>query len=176
VLSAEPPTGGLAHRIVGVDRMNISLTAWLLGSLVLLLVGVCWLLFKLIAHLRQSRSRYRWFELFICLFVILWGFLILPRVPREVWSSWLTWFAGASILWGTANLGIVLLERFGRPTPLRCSFCNKGQRDVKKLIAGPRVYICDECVDICLTIIKEDKAQEDAGGQPTGPPVPEPTQ
>ncbi len=35
---------------------------------------------------------------------------------------------------------------------LRCSFCNKSQRDVKKLIAGPTVYICDECVDICLDI------------------------
>lgn len=40
--------------------------------------------------------------------------------------------------------------------PLRCSFCNKSQRDVKKLIAGPTVYICDECVDICLDIISED--------------------
>src|SRR5437867_778787 len=40
---------------------------------------------------------------------------------------------------------------------LRCSFCNKNQRDVKKLIAGPTVYICDECVDICLDIIAEEK-------------------
>lgn len=39
---------------------------------------------------------------------------------------------------------------------LRCSFCNKSQRDVKKLIAGPAVYICDECVDTCLDIISED--------------------
>ena len=35
---------------------------------------------------------------------------------------------------------------------LRCSFCNKSQREVKKLIAGPTVFICDECVDICLDI------------------------
>ena len=42
---------------------------------------------------------------------------------------------------------------------LRCSFCNKSQRDVKKLIAGPTVYICDECVDICLDIIAEDLPQ-----------------
>src|SRR5437867_10658577 len=40
---------------------------------------------------------------------------------------------------------------------LRCSFCNKSQRDVKKLIAGPTVYICDECVDICLDIIAEER-------------------
>jgi ATP-dependent Clp protease ATP-binding subunit ClpX len=40
---------------------------------------------------------------------------------------------------------------------LRCSFCNKSQRDVKKLIAGPSVYVCDECVEICNEIIAEDK-------------------
>ncbi len=43
---------------------------------------------------------------------------------------------------------------------LRCSFCNKSQREVKKLIAGPTVFICDECVDICLDIIAEDKLHE----------------
>jgi hypothetical protein len=40
---------------------------------------------------------------------------------------------------------------------LHCSFCNKSQRYVRKLIAGPNVYICDECVDICLDIIREDR-------------------
>ena len=40
---------------------------------------------------------------------------------------------------------------------LKCSFCNKSQRDVRKLIAGPTVYICDECVDICLDIIAEER-------------------
>ena len=43
---------------------------------------------------------------------------------------------------------------------LRCSFCNKSQREVKKLIAGPNVFICDECVDICLDIIAEDRMLE----------------
>ncbi|QQR73677.1 MAG: ATP-dependent Clp protease ATP-binding subunit ClpX [Holophagales bacterium] len=43
---------------------------------------------------------------------------------------------------------------------LRCSFCNKSQREVKKLIAGPTVFICDECVDICLDIIAEDRLHE----------------
>jgi len=38
---------------------------------------------------------------------------------------------------------------------LRCSFCNKSQLDVAKLIAGPRVYICSECVDICNDILAE---------------------
>src|SRR5204862_1274607 len=48
-------------------------------------------------------------------------------------------------------------KKTGNGDVLRCSFCNKSQRDVKKLIAGPTVYICDECVDICLDIIAEDR-------------------
>ena len=39
---------------------------------------------------------------------------------------------------------------------LFCSFCGKNQSEVKKLIAGPSVYICDECVSLCNDIIKED--------------------
>lgn len=39
---------------------------------------------------------------------------------------------------------------------LHCSFCGKGQREVKKLIAGPNVFICDECVDLCMNIIREE--------------------
>ena len=38
---------------------------------------------------------------------------------------------------------------------LRCSFCNKSQEQVRKLIAGPNVYICDECIAICTDIINE---------------------
>jgi ATP-dependent Clp protease ATP-binding subunit ClpX len=43
-----------------------------------------------------------------------------------------------------------------REDVLRCSFCSKSQNDVKKLIAGPTVYICDECVDVCNEIIADD--------------------
>lgn len=43
---------------------------------------------------------------------------------------------------------------------LRCSFCGKGQKEVKKLIAGPSVYICDECIDLCMDIIDEEKEKE----------------
>ena len=49
----------------------------------------------------------------------------------------------------------------GEGDSLRCSFCNKNQRDVRKLIAGPTVYICDECVDICLDIIAEEREPEE---------------
>ena len=45
---------------------------------------------------------------------------------------------------------------------LSCTFCGKGQEEVRKLIAGPSVYICDECVDLCNDIIEEEvKAQDE---------------
>jgi ATP-dependent Clp protease ATP-binding subunit ClpX len=45
---------------------------------------------------------------------------------------------------------------------LKCSFCGKSQKQVRKLIAGPGVYICDECIDLCNEIIEEELAPEDA--------------
>jgi ATP-dependent Clp protease ATP-binding subunit ClpX len=42
---------------------------------------------------------------------------------------------------------------------LKCSFCGKSQKQVKKLIAGPGVYICDECIDLCTEIIEEELAE-----------------
>jgi len=50
-----------------------------------------------------------------------------------------------------------------REGDLRCSFCGKGQREVKKLIAGPGVYICDRCVTLCNKIIKESEDQHQEG-------------
>ena len=53
---------------------------------------------------------------------------------------------------------------------LYCSFCGKSQHEVKKLIAGPSVYICDECVDLCNDIIREEvkeKSSEDYSNIPT---------
>jgi ATP-dependent Clp protease ATP-binding subunit ClpX len=43
---------------------------------------------------------------------------------------------------------------------LRCSFCGKSQDEVKKLIAGPAVYICDECIELCIEIIEEEHEKE----------------
>ena len=51
---------------------------------------------------------------------------------------------------------------------LLCSFCGKSQDEVKKLIAGPSVYICDECIQLCNEIIAEEYSQEsdkDGGDQ-----------
>ncbi len=44
---------------------------------------------------------------------------------------------------------------------LRCSFCGKSQNEVKKLIAGPGVYICDECIELCNDIIAEEREREE---------------
>ncbi len=51
---------------------------------------------------------------------------------------------------------------------LTCSFCGKGQDDVKKLIAGPAVYICDECIELCKDIIAEEAKLEDASTNEAG--------
>jgi ATP-dependent Clp protease ATP-binding subunit ClpX len=47
-------------------------------------------------------------------------------------------------------------KKTGESEVLRCSFCNKDQNDVRKLIAGPTVFICDECVEVCNDIIADD--------------------
>ncbi len=54
---------------------------------------------------------------------------------------------------------------------LRCSFCGKSQNEVKKLIAGPTVYICNECIDICNEIITDDQQAESVASRP---PLPRP--
>lgn len=55
------------------------------------------------------------------------------------------------------------MANFRRPEELlNCSFCGKSQNDVKKLIAGPGVYVCNECIDICNEIINDDEQQEQA--------------
>ncbi|MEZ4742076.1 MAG: ATP-dependent Clp protease ATP-binding subunit ClpX [Bdellovibrionota bacterium] len=60
----------------------------------------------------------------------------------------------------------------GKDNGLHCSFCGKGQREVKKLIAGPNVYICDECIQLCNDIIAEEVEKEellDTGGSIPNP-------
>ena len=54
---------------------------------------------------------------------------------------------------------------------LYCSFCGKSQHEVKKLIAGPTVFICDECVELCMDIIKEEHKQNSSKGS-SGVPTP----
>src|SRR2546427_5880677 len=57
---------------------------------------------------------------------------------------------------GSPNRGRAMAKQEKTEAQLRCSFCGKGREEVRKLIAGPTVYICDECVDLCNDIIAED--------------------
>jgi len=60
---------------------------------------------------------------------------------------------------------------------LCCSFCNKSQRQVRRLVAGPSVQICDECIDICVDILAEERNDAPAtppdheGYASTAPPL-----
>ena len=55
---------------------------------------------------------------------------------------------------------------------LYCSFCGKSQHEVRKLIAGPTVFICDECVELCNDIIREETKAGIAGKKDGGVPSP----
>ncbi|HTP29753.1 MAG TPA: ClpX C4-type zinc finger protein, partial [Anaeromyxobacteraceae bacterium] len=57
---------------------------------------------------------------------------------------------------------------------LCCSFCGKSQKEVKKLIAGPTVYICDECIGLCNDIIAEEVEKDEPYAGST--PVPKPSE
>ncbi|MBQ7625920.1 MAG: ATP-dependent Clp protease ATP-binding subunit ClpX [Rhodocyclaceae bacterium] len=58
--------------------------------------------------------------------------------------------------------------------PLYCSFCGKAQHEVKKMIAGPTVFICDECIKLCSDILKEDRGEGSGEGQGVGNALPTP--
>jgi ATP-dependent Clp protease ATP-binding subunit ClpX len=66
-----------------------------------------------------------------------------------------------------------MVKKSGDGEILRCSFCNKDQNDVRKLIAGPTVFICDECVEVCNDIIADDNRFEARGGTRSSLPVPQ---
>ncbi|MFH1276946.1 MAG: ATP-dependent Clp protease ATP-binding subunit ClpX [Candidatus Eisenbacteria bacterium] len=51
-------------------------------------------------------------------------------------------------------------KRIGSPHPIRCSFCGRGQEEVTKLISGPSVYICNECIKLCNDILKEEMGRD----------------
>lgn len=135
--------------------------AWVLVVLAVVLAGLGWLQLRLIDYLRRSASRYRWFELFICVFLIAFGFFLVSGAARVLGSvGWIGLLGAGCILSGLPSLELLLRARFVGSRSLRCSFCNKSQHEVRKLIAGPRVHICDECVAVCVTIITKDTASE----------------
>ena len=49
-----------------------------------------------------------------------------------------------------------MTKSHGAVAELRCSFCNKSQKEVQKVIAGPTVFICNECVEVCNDILADD--------------------
>ncbi|MBS3985114.1 MAG: ATP-dependent Clp protease ATP-binding subunit ClpX [Selenomonadales bacterium] len=55
------------------------------------------------------------------------------------------------------------MAKFDERNSVKCSFCGKTQEQVKKLIAGPGVYICDECVELCMEIVEEESHHEQEG-------------
>ena len=55
---------------------------------------------------------------------------------------------------------------------LYCSFCGKSQHEVRKLIAGPSVFICDECVELCNDIIREEVQESSEAKETTKLPIP----
>ena len=68
------------------------------------------------------------------------------------------------------------MSKYDENKQLRCSFCGKPQSQVARLVAGPDVYICDECIAICLDILKEGAEAEGqpVAGQSEGYKLPKP--
>src|SRR3990167_423802 len=62
----------------------------------------------------------------------------------------------------------------GGGSKLHCSFCGKNQKEVRKLIAGPSVYVCDECVVLCHEIIRENPPEEQKVANEALPKLPTP--
>ena len=62
----------------------------------------------------------------------------------------------------------------GPKVPYRCSFCGKSQEQVRKLIAGQGVYICDECINLCQEIIEEEMLEAPRASKATATPLPSP--
>src|SRR5262249_28508145 len=88
--------------------MSISVAA---GLFLAVLIGIAWLQFRLLAYLRKSSIRYRWFELFSCLFLIAIG-LVLLTAPRGSSIDFLWLLGGGCILSGAISLEPVLRTRF----------------------------------------------------------------
>jgi ATP-dependent Clp protease ATP-binding subunit ClpX len=63
-------------------------------------------------------------------------------------------------------------KKINKNNHLFCSFCGKSQDEVKKLVAGPSVYICDECIELCNDIIAEEQERESLSIQQTNVPKP----
>ena len=75
-------------------------------------------------------------------------------LPSGNYDHWLRYLRGLSYICCRAG------SLRGGPFGIHCSFCGKEQGEVAKLIAGPEVYICDECIDLCNEIVKDEDAAQ----------------
>src|SRR5688572_18025756 len=66
-----------------------------------------------------------------------------------------------------------MVKKAGDGEMLRCWFCNKDQSDVRRLIAGPTVFVCDGCVGVCDDVSADDNRFDARGGPRPSPPVPQ---
>ncbi|HQT26308.1 MAG TPA: ClpX C4-type zinc finger protein, partial [Burkholderiales bacterium] len=63
-------------------------------------------------------------------------------------------------------------DKNGGEKMLYCSFCGKSQQEVRKLIAGPSVFVCDECIELCNDIIREETQEQASKLSQSDLPVP----
>ena len=68
-----------------------------------------------------------------------------------------------------------MVIRSGPPPDLRCSFCDKSETQARKLIAGPHVFICDECIQVCWAILADDNRFQPSDDVEPPLPLPEGT-
>lgn len=66
------------------------------------------------------------------------------------------------------------MSKYDENKQLKCSFCGKPQSQVSRLVAGPGVYICDECIHICMDILDDGLEEEKAKGQEAEYKLPKP--
>ena len=64
------------------------------------------------------------------------------------------------------------MGKYSNPSGLHCSFCHKSQREVDKIVAGPNVYICSECIRLCLDIIRDEAQHKPVSWGHSGVPAP----
>ena len=71
-----------------------------------------------------------------------------------------------------------MADKKGSPSEkvLYCSFCGKSQHEVKKLIAGPSVFICDECIELCNDIIRDEVPSDTVDAKSTKSDLPIPSE
>ncbi len=92
--------------------------------------------------------------------------MVLGAVPRIAYRQ------QEARLFDLSELEVVVVRKDFQGGQLTCSFCGKSQREVRKLIAGPTVYICDECIKLCTDIIEEEAERDPKAQGPRRLPTP----